>query len=292
MKKKFVYLLGAQKSGTTTLHNWLSQHSEINGPRSMKDFPFFVFDEYYTKGIDWFLSKFKSMDENTYSLHGYVSYMYFHEKFIRRIKENELQGKYILILRNPVDRAYSNYYYQKWRGIEKSKSFLQSVENEENIINSSDMKILGSLTHIDHGYYSKQIQSLFNELGRKNFLILFTEELKSKEILTKKIFDWLDLKNEDIIFNRENSSKIIKYKKFNSLLKGLKLLMPRVLKNLFSFHFRYKIRKALQNAVSEEQNYPKLDYNIYRQIYNQYYKLEIESLEKLIGHDLKKWKYE
>ena len=225
MKIKFVYILGAQKSGTTTLHNWLSQHTQINGPTSMKDFPFFVFDENYKNGMIGFYQNL-SQEKKINIIYIHISYMYFYEQFIQRINENKLHGKYIIILRNPIDRAYSNYNYQKWRGIEKSQSFLEAVENEKNVINSSNMKILGSLTHIEHGYYSKQIKSLFDELGRENFLILLTEELKSKEILTKKIFDWLNLKNDEIIFNHENSSKIIQHKRINNF-SSLKLLLPK-----------------------------------------------------------------
>lgn len=291
MTQKIIYLVGAQKAGTTTLFNWISQHPKISGPKSMKDYPFFVFKDSFKKGMEWFKSQFNLKSNINYILHGYVGYLYFTQRFIDNITEKNFKGKYIVILRNPVDRAYSNYHYQKWRGMDKCENFNSSIDYEQkNIKNFSDPE-LGSLTHIDHGYYSKQLSVLFNALGRENFYVILTEDLREKDKLTKKIFKWLELPNVEINFSKENSSKVIKFYWINLIIKKIKKLVPDYIKNKFSYSFRYKIRKKLQNIVSENKKYKPLSNSEKKFIYLKYYRNEINDLEKLLSRDLSKWKY-
>lgn len=292
MTQKIVYLLGAQKAGTTTLFNWISQHPKISGPKSMKDYPFFVFKEPFKKGMDWFKEQFNLKPNIDYILHGYVGYLYFTQKFINNITETSSKGKYIVILRNPIDRAYSNYHYQKWRGMEKCDNFNSSIVFEEENINKFSDQELGSLTHIDHGYYSKQLSVLFDALGRENFYVILTEDLKEKDKLTKNIFEWLKLDNVEISFSTENSSKVIKFYWMNLLIKKLKKSIPEIVKNKFSHSLRFKLKKQLQNIVSENKKYEPLSIFEKKSIYFKYYKNEINNLEILLNRDLSKWKYD
>ena len=54
---KYIYIIGAQKSGTTTLHDLLSNHNQISLPK-IKETHFFSHDEVFSKGFNWYLNQF------------------------------------------------------------------------------------------------------------------------------------------------------------------------------------------------------------------------------------------
>ena len=64
MKLPNVFLVGAQKSGTTSVYDWLKQHPNIDGEVHMKDYPFFSEDHLYEKGLDYFSNFFNSCNSN------------------------------------------------------------------------------------------------------------------------------------------------------------------------------------------------------------------------------------
>jgi hypothetical protein len=78
-------LLGAQKSGTTAVYDWLSQHPDIFGNAAMKDFPFFCRSDYYGRGLDWFSRHFKGHAGQRYILHGYVHYLFLGDEVAKRL---------------------------------------------------------------------------------------------------------------------------------------------------------------------------------------------------------------
>lgn len=103
-------IVGAQKCGTTSLHEYLYQHPQIYLPEG-KETKFFAEDARYSKGITYY----EDVCFSTYSGESAVGevdpdYMYF-EQALERIAEHlDLRTtKLIFVLRNPVDRAFSHY---------------------------------------------------------------------------------------------------------------------------------------------------------------------------------------
>jgi len=101
-------IIGAMKSGTTTLHNILRQHSQIFLPPE-KEIHYFDIDKNYTKGLDYYASFFN--DAKRYQLIGEITPRYiWNSQIAQRIaKDLGTKTKLIAILRNPADRAFSHY---------------------------------------------------------------------------------------------------------------------------------------------------------------------------------------
>jgi len=99
--------LGAQKPGTTTLHDILKQYPEIFLPKD-KEAPFLIVSEAYDKGVGWWLNHYFS-DYNNESILGVMTpeYLYYEEVPNRILESCGPDVKLIIILRQPLDRAYS-----------------------------------------------------------------------------------------------------------------------------------------------------------------------------------------
>lgn len=131
-------IVGAQKCGTTTLFSMLCGHPDV-APPLVKEVHYFDFD--YRRDLSWYRAFFprrgRSKD-GAIPITGEASpYYIFHPYALERISEDLPGVKLILLLRNPVDRAYSSYHHQAWRGREKH-SFETAIEREEGRLSGVD----------------------------------------------------------------------------------------------------------------------------------------------------------
>ena len=115
MKVDF-FIVGAPKAGTTSLHHYLNEHPEIE-MSTQKEADFFSDESlqkqglYYGKNridtLEKYHNLFPSIQEKKYG-EASVSYL-FYEDVPKKIKEYNSNGKIIIMLRNPVERAFSHY---------------------------------------------------------------------------------------------------------------------------------------------------------------------------------------
>ncbi len=122
MGKLDFILIGETKCGTTSLYNYLIQHPKAidtpgNGEGYDKDYAtkeLHFFDNFHDRGIDWYYSRFPQTKSD--EITGEATSMYIYRALIaRRVKEHLSDIKFIVLLRNPVDRLVSNYEHNnKW----------------------------------------------------------------------------------------------------------------------------------------------------------------------------------
>ncbi len=117
-------IVGAQKSGTTSLGRYLERHPAIWVHQ--KELHFFSSDDRYTRGIEWYRDQFREADGQT--LIGEKCPPYSAEPApSERIHQHLPDAKIIWIFRNPVERAYSNYFHRIREGSERD-SFETAIE--------------------------------------------------------------------------------------------------------------------------------------------------------------------
>jgi hypothetical protein len=159
-------IIGGQRCGTTSLHRALERHPCIM-PAGAKEIHFF--DIHYGKGASWYrgffpcafymtiMSRLKGCAVAT----GEASpYYFFHPLVPKRIHETVPDLKLILMLRNPVDRAYSQYHHEVRLGFEGQTSFAEALVREDERLHGEEEKILAdedyiSFSHIHHAYRSR-----------------------------------------------------------------------------------------------------------------------------------------
>ena len=206
-------VIGAKRCGTTSLYQHLSEHPCIS--RSPRDNIGF-FNENYHLGINWYKSLFptvfykkKMESKNKHCLFFDVTSTYMEEELTaKNVYEVNPNQKIIVILRNPVDRAYSHYHVNVKEKSEK-RSFEDAVFEEMNRIKSEriiqnknkNLRVFtpNNIHYLKKGFYALQLKSWFKIFPREQILVLSTEEFQEDQnLIYKKIFDFLNIPNMKI----------------------------------------------------------------------------------------------
>lgn len=122
-------ILGAQKSGTTSLHYYLAQHPNLRGS-TPKEVHFFDRDIHFGKTFEQYKSHFRGGRKNLY-FESSPSYLYVPET-AERIYREFPKNKFVIVLRDPIKRAYSawNHYRQIFESERLSIAFEQKPRRE------------------------------------------------------------------------------------------------------------------------------------------------------------------
>lgn len=177
-------IVGTQKGGTSSLFYYLSQHPQVT-PAIQKEIHYF--DNAYEKGERWYKARFPVLKKNGAQkvITGEASpYYIFHPYAVKRIARDVPNAKLIVLLRNPVERAYSHYQMATRKGME-TLSFEEAVEIEESRL-KPEIEMLDadesyrsyvhqSFSYVARGFYADQLERLFKHVSRENVLILNSE---------------------------------------------------------------------------------------------------------------------
>lgn len=167
-------IIGTQRGGTTSLYRYLSEHPDV-GPAFRKEVHFF--DRYYDRGMDWYRAHFPLPGEAT-AVGEASPYYLFHPEVPERVRAAMPTPKFLALLRNPVERAYSQYQMNVRRGVE-TLSFEAAVDQERERLSANDDP--ASLdwrrySYLARGAYAEQLERWWRLFPREQFLILKSEE--------------------------------------------------------------------------------------------------------------------
>ena len=184
-------VIGAAKSGTTSLYRYLVQHPHVRRARR-KEIRFFYRE--YAQGENWYRAHFPlALRKHWETLrHGEFvtgeaspSYMYYPHA-PKRAHALVPAAKLIAILRNPVDRAYSQYRHKVRKGIEPL-SFEQALEAEPERTRGERERILADETYrgaalfhfgyLHRGLYVEQLEAWLAHYPRESLLVVRAEDL-------------------------------------------------------------------------------------------------------------------
>ncbi|WP_216828243.1 sulfotransferase domain-containing protein [Alkalihalobacterium elongatum] len=193
-------IIGAQKSGTTSLFRYIIQHPNVI-PAVKKEIHFFNNPDHFNKGIDWYKAQFPQLDKNEISITGEATPNYLeHSHIPKKVFKLMPNVKLIVILRNPVDRVYSNYHYRIKRGLE-NLSFEQVISNEEKLIKKGKTT---QARYLYRGFYAEHLKEWMRYFPKEQFLILQSEEFfkdPSKNI--NQLISFLELPSSNIETSRK-----------------------------------------------------------------------------------------
>jgi len=256
------FCIGVQKAGTTLLYEHLKGIEEIYLPEK-KELHFFDSDD-YKKGEEWYAHYFSKAQKQ--KAIGEITPIYiFMEDIPQKIATSSMnQAKFIVILRNPIERAYSHYVMTFRRGEENlsfKESFLtEAARTKESISN------LRKYSYFQRGFYLKQIKNYFQYFDKSQFLfILFEDFVKKQDETIAEVCNFLEVKKNIKIEAKEIHNS-------NLTLKN-KIVFMKLNKNnpLKIFHKDYP---TMNNCMKQKIKY---------------YHDDIRALEKLIDKDLSLW---
>ena len=293
--KPNTFLIGAQKCATTSIYNWLSQHPEICGPLAVKDYEYFIREEYYSDTE--LLSSFydKVYNNEKIILQGCVHYIYFY-KALERIKNYNPNSKFILVIRNPIERAISAYHYAVKFNYE-SLPIDEAFNMEDERIKTGNIRTLSELTYKTHGLYYEQIKSFYEIFNKSQLHIIFYEEVigNPKEAI-KKVYNFLEV---DDLFIPEFKIMNITGKVRNKLLQRVgfgdypirNFFVRKVLRTFLSEEKWAKLRFTIihANTLKGKSNYYEDINKALKEELHLFFNKDIENLQKLLNVDLSNW---
>ena len=293
IKPNFI-IIGAMKAATTSLYTYLKQHPDVfmSSIKEPKFFNNFNKDsEFKIQGKG--LVKIKTLEQyqnlfqeaiNEIAI-GEASPSYiFDENCHILIKKILPRVKIIAILRQPVDRAYSNFLHAKRADKEKDTDFEKAFTEENEMLRK------GIKTHyyLEKGFYYKQLKRYYDVFPTEQIkIILFEDMIKSPEKITREIFEFLNI---DSSFTPNTSKKanvsgvpkgtlgwiVMKLRK-NNLMPDIEFskILPKFIVNL------------ILNTIYSKPK--KISNKLIKKLTKQYYIKDIRKLEKLINRDLSIW---
>lgn len=287
--------IGAPKSATTSLFEILKQHPEI-GLSSFKEPHFFDNDANWNQGIEWYRkSYFLELEQKVI---GEFTPSYLSNRIcplrIKRTLGDDV--KFILLLRNPVDRAYSHYLHTK-RDEHETLSFLDALREEEarlhNFQKKKDNISYSRFCYLESGKYAAHLRSYLEYFDQKQFcIILFDDFVNNRKEVVNEILSFLNVSTEldlnlDVFANQASEARSIKLKKFMKR----KSLLTEILKFLIpSLELRQRIRNRLHDRNNRIISKEPLTRDERKFCFETYFSDEIYDLEKILNRKLNIWK--
>ena len=287
--------LGAAKSGTTTLYDILRQHPDLYIP-SFKEPHFFDIPENYKNGIKWYeKTYFKNAHQKIVA--DFTPSYFFDEEAPKRIFES-LGGelKFVVILRNPLDRAYSHYLHSK-RDLYEKQDFGEALKLESSRLqqyqNQADYLSYLRHSYIHQGLYSKMLKRYLQYFSLDNFLFINFEDefLQEKDLTIQKVLHFLEI-DSSILLNidiRSNPASKERSKFLKRMMKKTGWWRVILKKMIPSLKIRQIIKNRIQRANISVFNPPKLTQIQRHNIYNSYFSRDVHDLSVLLNRDFSNW---
>ena len=315
MSKKILpnfFIVGAAKAGTTSLYHYLKQHPEIymspiKEPNYFaKDIDVCAFEESYKKialidtkkyfaskklqELDFaFITKFEDYVElfrevkNEKAI-GEISNSYLYSKVAaKEIKKLIPNARIIMILRNPIERAYSHYLMDVRSGLVSGKSFLKTVLEDF----KRESKGWGiSHLYIDLGLYYEQVKRYLDIFPKENVKIILYEDYKqnSKKVLVE-LLEFLGVsKDVSIDLNkRYNVRAAPRFPVLNTLARRVYAFMapklPLTLRENLKKMYRKVFFSSYKGGLTAEE----------KKVLLKFFEEDIKKLSALIQRDLSHW---
>ena len=287
MKKVDFFIVGAPKAGTTSLYHYLNEHPDID-MSSQKEPDFFSYrylqkqNLYYGKKridtIDKYHSLFK---RDNIKLRGEASVSYlFYEDVPQRIIKYNPNAKIIIMLRNPIERAFSHYLMDYRLGL--------ISENFDAIIKSELKSSYNNLFYQQYiliSEYALQVKRYLSAFPKKNIHFIYYEDFKENtNIIVSKVFLFLgiddgftpSLQKKYNIYSQPKIRIIHYLYSFFYLRRVLSIIFPKILINRIRKAF---FRSDIKPELSESS----------RRILKRHFESDVKELSKILNKDLVKW---
>lgn len=214
MRLSFI-VAGAQKCGTTALDYYLRQHPQVFLPR-VKELHYFD-----NESVDWSAPDYRQYHEHfteapQHALLGEATpiYSYWYPS-IERIKRYNSDIKLIILLRHPIERAYSHWRMEKLRYTESS-SFSESIRQGRDRVNQH-AEVAGChrvYSYVERGFYSEHLERIYRHFPKTQVLLIQQHKLKTQIVDTLDVIcDFLSIDRfssypkEKEVFSKRNLLK-------------------------------------------------------------------------------------
>jgi hypothetical protein len=266
--------IGVPRAGTTWLHSLLAGHPDVCLPTQRKEVRFF--DRHFERGLAWYERFLCPLDDaRRYKAMGEISPQYFYcVECPRRIHGTLPTAKLLVMLRHPVDRAYSNFGF---------------VVQRKNYTGSFEEFVATRPSALESGFYSRYLDRYLRYFDRRQILALvFEEAVTDRGRAAEALAAFLDLCADKFpsSLNRVNPSTVPRFGSLSSLaVRSGRKLRKRHLEGIVDLGGRLGVRRLLTSG----SRLPPLDKELRTRL-SQPYEHEFEVLESRLQIDLSCWR--
>lgn len=270
-------IVGAMKSGTTTLSHHFSNHKNIRVPD--KEVHFFNRDDRFKKGVEWYQQLLrKEAIEDTLVVGEKTPAYSYQENVPKRIYDEFPDVKLIWVFRNPAERTYSNYLHAYKQGKE-ILSFEDAIAQESDRIKEDIFK-----GYKKRSIYQEQVGRYLNYFSRDQMFFLLFEDLiqpyNHENHVLIDLFDFLEVPVENFTYDKgiKNITRLPRFQRLWYYFRKTKLdniMLLRLMMKAFVF-------------VGVKHGYPKMSPEVRKELVD-YFKPYNKSFGKLINRDLSIW---
>lgn len=225
--KPNIFIVGAARSGTTSLWQYLRQHPDIYMPEDelYKEPGYFAAPGVHM-GFDNYMNIFPD-DLDKYKFVGEASTAYLTDPTsAKRLFDFNPHAKIIILLRNPADRAYSLYNWMVQDGYEYANTFeealsLENIRSGKQIPNWFEPQYFWNYLYFQSGLYYEQVKRYLDFFGDNTLIIQFEHFKRDTLNVCNMICSFLGLKKHAFDVHVHNPSRGVLSPKIQFLLRKL-----------------------------------------------------------------------
>jgi len=290
-------IVGTARAGTTSLHEYLGNHPDIFMPLQKEPcfFTFYDKEPYfkdsrhrYTTTSASYLELFEGHQEKIMG-ESSTPYMYFHRQTIENIQRlvpAYRSMKILIVLRDPAERAYSQYMHNR-RDLREQLSFADAIRDEEFRMKE---KWHFDFFYVDKGFYYEQVKDFMDNFDHVK--ICFYDDLENDpEKLLKEIYDFLgvDPQLNKMELKQRNQSGEMKIKWFKRIITTRKNPVLNLFRKLMGRNAKKRLRNRVKSLLLKYNlKKTEMDPRIRKKLTG-IYQEDIKKLAQLIDQDLNHW---
>ncbi len=286
-----LFIVGAQKCGTTSLYDWLSKHEEVftgfhkepgtlSGSRERPVPSVMTYDDYLAAYADWTTER--------YALDGSTRYLAA-PAAPSNIAKFANDPKIIMMFRNPVDAIRSRHHF----AVSIQRQHITNFEDALADDDAAEFDDLAELQPIRESFaYAKHLRRYREVFRQESIRVILFDDLKqdASKVLTS-LCDWLDIPPMETSLPKSNTARKVRFKALSKLIehppeiaqKGLALVLPE--------QSRHRLRQTLRSLNGRSATNPPLNPDTRRALESRFAP-QIDELSELIDRDLSHWKGE
>ncbi|TKB26121.1 sulfotransferase [Desulfopila sp. IMCC35006] len=203
-----LFIIGAQRSGSTYLYHLLNTHPHVLMAQPVQPEPkFFLNDKLYAKGREFYEAAYFNSWTNETRYLGEKGTSYIEtETVAQRIREFYPNARILMILRDPVQRAWSNYRFSVQHGLEPLDFKTALVAESDRLKHAAFNTSVNPYAYRRRGHYIDYIKTYLNIFDANQVCILILEEIAGNLKGVQALYRWLNI---DDSFNPPTLGEII-----------------------------------------------------------------------------------